>query len=42
MQWKGRRQSSNVEDRRASGGSGGLSGLGGGLLGGLLGGLSGG
>jgi len=42
MQWKGRRQSSNVEDRRTSGGNGALGGLGGGLLGGLLGGLSGG
>ncbi|MDR1763980.1 MAG: zinc metallopeptidase [Dysgonamonadaceae bacterium] len=39
MQWRGRRQSTNVEDRR---GQSGGSGLGGGLLGGILGGLSGG
>lgn len=33
MQWKGRRQSSNIEDRRSEGG--GLGGLGGGLGGGM-------
>ncbi|MCB1722735.1 MAG: zinc metallopeptidase [Chromatiaceae bacterium] len=38
MRWKGRRQSSNIEDRRSSspGGFGGLGGLGGGGGGGLL------
>ena len=40
MQWRGRRQSSNVEDRRSGGGFGGFGGLGG--LGGLGGGGLGG
>jgi predicted metalloprotease len=42
MRWKGRRQSSNIEDRRGTGGGmrlpGGLGGLGGGGMGGGLGG----
>jgi len=40
MQWRGRRQSSNVEDRRSGGGFGGFSGLGGLGGGGLGGGLT--
>jgi len=42
MQWKGRRASSNVEDRRSSSGGSGGGGMLGSLLGGLLGGSSGG
>ncbi|HNB28842.1 MAG TPA: neutral zinc metallopeptidase [Alphaproteobacteria bacterium] len=44
MQWRGRRQSSNIEDRRGMGGGmggGGLGGLGGGLGGGRIGGRGG-
>jgi predicted metalloprotease len=47
MLWKGRRQSSNIEDRRGTGGGmrfpgGGLGGLGGGMGGGRIGGRGGG
>lgn len=46
MQWRGRRQSSNIEDRRGMGGGtrfpgGGLGGLGGGMGGGRIGGRGG-
>jgi len=35
MQWQGRRGSSNIDDRRASGGGGMLTGKGCGLTGGM-------